>query len=597
MAEIQISTPLIWKEATIERILVGKVLANKTFTRSAMEAILSKAWNLQEGIDVVEINDNAFLFKFEDENEYNRILRGRPWSINSHLLNLMERSKYKSYEEFDFSLCPVWIQMHNVPIEAMCLENTIRIGEHVGKVMLAEDPFYNGRFLRSFLRARIILDLKRPLAHGFWMPTPEKKKVWISILYEKLQCFCYNCGRIGHDNRICKSEKLMSTLDPSMPRFGNWLTTNQCRNWDEVMAVVCKDWVEADYVRKRQEEASIRRANAEKSKNENEKKVDETELFFIRMNKATMRSTEAASNVYMGTPDAMGENTCSDGEICLEVKNRRKVQHQSNLHDNIDRGEERRCSVCQANVGEPSSKAEVSSVNHIAFDAGVSTNQTTDALIENDMAIVLYNGGVLGEITNGMKGLGLKRNAEDRWGSSLSKRRKKMDEELSPKLTISAYAENLRKSKARIRRNIVKKRKGDKENILEEETNLEDENMAIADEGSGDSGFIFKARRDRRKKISTEGSDHHALVVYCYYQERKGTRPFKFEANWVHHDNFLQIVENGWNEVEGTVDDRVAYLVRRLMACKQKLIAWSSKEFPNYRKVIAHLRHMLSSLP
>ncbi|KAI9080853.1 hypothetical protein K1719_037162 [Acacia pycnantha] len=308
----------------------------------------------------------------------------------------------------------------------------------------------------------------------------------------------------------------MSTLDPSMPRFGNWLTTNQCRNWDEVMVMCVKiGW-------------RLTMLGKGKKRHQFEGQMWRNQR--TRMKRRWMKQSSSSSN-----------------EQGYDEEHRRRV----------------------------------------------STNQTTDALIENDMAIVLYNGGVLGEITNGMKGLGLKRNAEDRWGSSLSKEGRKWMKSSVPSDHF-AYAKNARKSKARIRRNIVKKRKGDKENILEEETNLEDENMAIADEGSGDSGFIFKARRGRRKKISSEGSDHHALVVYCYYQERKGTRPFKFEANWVHHDNFLQIVENGWNEVEGTVDDRVAYLVRRLMACKQKLIAWSSKEFPNYRKVIAHLRHMLS---
>ncbi|KAI9084967.1 hypothetical protein K1719_032959 [Acacia pycnantha] len=113
----------------------------------AMESILRKVWNLQEGVDVIEINGNAFMFKFAEEGGYNRILRGRPWSINGSLLNLMERSRYKSCEEFEFSRSPVWIQMHHVPMEAMCLENTIRIGGHVGEVLLAEDPYYNGWYL------------------------------------------------------------------------------------------------------------------------------------------------------------------------------------------------------------------------------------------------------------------------------------------------------------------------------------------------------------------------------------------------------------------------------------------------------------------
>ncbi|KAI9080775.1 hypothetical protein K1719_037288 [Acacia pycnantha] len=131
MEEIQISNPLVWREAETERILIGKVLSNKTYTRAALESILRKAWNLPEGFDIIEITGNAFLFKFADVEEFNRILRGRPWSINGFLLNLMERSKFKACKEFDFSKCPVWIQMHNVPMEAWCLENAVTIGGYV----------------------------------------------------------------------------------------------------------------------------------------------------------------------------------------------------------------------------------------------------------------------------------------------------------------------------------------------------------------------------------------------------------------------------------------------------------------------------------
>ncbi|KAI9094469.1 hypothetical protein K1719_026694 [Acacia pycnantha] len=200
MEEVQISSPLVWSEIETKNILVGKILANKMYSRTAMESILCKAWNLQLGFEITEITGNTFLFKFKHEEDYNRILRGRPWSVNGTLLNLRERSKYKAYDEFDFSRCPIWIQIHNVPLEALCLANAITIGGHVGEVMLAEDPFYNGRYLQNFLRTRIMLDLRKPLAYGFWLPKPDGRKTWIAIKYEKLQTFCYKCGKIGHDN-------------------------------------------------------------------------------------------------------------------------------------------------------------------------------------------------------------------------------------------------------------------------------------------------------------------------------------------------------------------------------------------------------------
>ncbi|KAI9107466.1 hypothetical protein K1719_021503 [Acacia pycnantha] len=149
MEVTQISTPLVWKEANVERILVGKVLSSKMYTRAAMELILQKAWNLQSGFSVIEITGNEFLFKFSSIEEYYRILRGRPWSINGSVLNLLECSKYNSCEELDYSHCPMWIQMHNVPMEARFLKNVVTIGGYVGEVVLAEDPCSNEYVIRK----------------------------------------------------------------------------------------------------------------------------------------------------------------------------------------------------------------------------------------------------------------------------------------------------------------------------------------------------------------------------------------------------------------------------------------------------------------
>ncbi|KAI9106909.1 hypothetical protein K1719_022437 [Acacia pycnantha] len=292
MEDPKISAPLIWKKDGVERIIVGKILSTRMYTRATLVSILQKAWNLQSGFDVLEIEGNAFIFKFEKDEEYNRILRGRPWSINGCLLSLLERSKYKSCEEFDFSRCLIWIQIHNVPLEALCLENAVMVGGYVGEVVLAEDPHYNNRYLRNFLRARVLIDLRKPLAYGFWLPKPDGGKTWISIRYEKLPNFCYNCGKLGHDNRNCKIERLMSVAKTSEPRFGPWLTTNACRSWEEVVSIISKDWVEAGYVRKKQEEAVCRGRSEGEQRAESESVDVEDDLFTIRTHKPSKGNLE-----------------------------------------------------------------------------------------------------------------------------------------------------------------------------------------------------------------------------------------------------------------------------------------------------------------
>ncbi|KAI9078231.1 hypothetical protein K1719_039845 [Acacia pycnantha] len=79
--------------------------------------------------------------------------------------------------------------------------------------------------------------------------------------------------------------------------------------------------------------------------------------------------------------------------------------------------------------------------------------------------------------------------------------------------------------------------------------------------------------------------------MYC---EVKTPRSFKFEAYWVEHDEFQYIVEKGWNEVFWIVEDKVLDLIRRLDACRKRLIEWNRREFPNFKRVIELLRKELS---
>ncbi|KAK4260674.1 hypothetical protein QN277_003758 [Acacia crassicarpa] len=93
--------------------------------------------------------------------------------------------------------------------------------------------------------------------------------------------------------------------------------------------------------------------------------------------------------------------------------------------------------------------------------------------------------------------------------------------------------------------------------------------------------------------IDPIGSDHHVLLVdYCFY-EAKTPKPFRFEANWVHHEEYLQVVNEGWNDVEGHVENNVLELVRRLDACRKRLVVWSRGTFPNFRRLIVRLKQKL----
>lgn len=47
----------------------------------------------------------------------------------------------------------------------------------------------------TYLRARVFLDLSKPLVHVVLITLKEKKRYLVQ--YEKLPIFCYHCGLMG----------------------------------------------------------------------------------------------------------------------------------------------------------------------------------------------------------------------------------------------------------------------------------------------------------------------------------------------------------------------------------------------------------------
>ncbi|KAI9124567.1 hypothetical protein K1719_004489 [Acacia pycnantha] len=560
MEEPIISDPLIWKENIVEKILIGKIMSSKSYSRVAIERILQKAWNLQSGLDVIEVTGNTFMFRFSDVVEYSRILRGRLWSINGCLLNLMERSKYNACEDFEFNRCPVWIQVHNIPVEAMCLENAIMIGGYVGEVVLVEDPYLNGKLYRNFLRARVSLDLRKPLPYGFWMKKPDCGRIWTSIRYEKLQSFCFSCGKIGHDNRTCNSEKWMSVAISNEPCFGPWTTTNQCRNCEESVVVVRQNWEEADYFRKRKEEALARRRKDRIQEVSRESKRMDEDLFFIKLNKSSSLERKEDSAANLGDYSLSAEDCdASDRELeerCGSQTHTAVPQVAVMASSSgVDAGEVSKA-VSSSDPNLPSSLVEV-----VGARIG---SKTPEVAVGTALAMVPYCGNSLLEVTNVLCGLGLKRSAVTELDLPCLKRRKMdvVEPDHTPN-AISTYARDLRKSKARLRRSGKRKDSGEKENTPMVELSVDE----LMDEPTTspplDQVFVFKAK--------SVGSDHHVLLVDCCYTEVYAVREFKFEANWVLHEDFLKIVKGSWLELAGVSDDHLLDLVLRMNICRERL--------------------------
>ncbi|KAK7836513.1 hypothetical protein CFP56_022431 [Quercus suber] len=135
--------------------LVGKILPDKVINKNAIKAILLKAWSTAKGVQIVDLSDNIYLFKFAVEGDRKRVIERGPWNI----------------EGFPLILKP-WDQK----LQNICQENAENIGALLGKVLEVDFTGDGLVCMSRFLRVKVEFEVSKPLKSGFFLdrdPLPD----------------------------------------------------------------------------------------------------------------------------------------------------------------------------------------------------------------------------------------------------------------------------------------------------------------------------------------------------------------------------------------------------------------------------------------
>lgn len=224
------------------KCLVGRLGVPKKLNRVAFKAVLMRIWRPAGRVVFKEILENLWLFEFSDVGDKQKLMAGRPWSYDRTLLILNDFDGKLAPSQMDFSVSPIWVQIHNMPLGCMNREVSFQIGSTLGKVeevAVAEDDVGWGRYLR----VRVAINLYQPLERGRTLFLTGNF-CWVSFKYEKLPVFCFRCGRILHSPKGCAdlhSKKMsheedsegwglgvMATCRRFMQRTGYYRGTAQC---------------------------------------------------------------------------------------------------------------------------------------------------------------------------------------------------------------------------------------------------------------------------------------------------------------------------------------------------------------------------------
>ncbi|KAI9117834.1 hypothetical protein K1719_011249 [Acacia pycnantha] len=86
---------------------------------------------------------------------------------------------------------------------------------------------------------------REPLVSGFWVPRPLRDSSWVTIRYERLQQYCFDCGRLGQEERNCRFQAMSSGAKTDQDRLGKGLGSAHVKTIEEALVIHVADWDEA----------------------------------------------------------------------------------------------------------------------------------------------------------------------------------------------------------------------------------------------------------------------------------------------------------------------------------------------------------------
>ncbi|KAI8032925.1 hypothetical protein LOK49_LG01G02685 [Camellia lanceoleosa] len=135
-------------------------------------------------------------------------------------------------------------------VAKMTKQNAEFIGKRLGN-LIGVEAMHEGLLLnRSYLHIRVEMDVTKPLPLGFFLqhnssPGSEQLETWVCYKYEKLADFCYDCGRVGHVNSVCK---FVSRKEGKKSSYGPDLRTSRAPRLNMPLDQV-KHWVDEAEIR------------------------------------------------------------------------------------------------------------------------------------------------------------------------------------------------------------------------------------------------------------------------------------------------------------------------------------------------------------
>ncbi|CAN0899447.1 hypothetical protein LINGRAHAP2_LOCUS20283 [Linum grandiflorum] len=133
-------------------------------------------------MDIEDLNDGIYLFRFHHEHDLHRIMTEGPWNYDGSLLLLHELKAGENPRTVPLHLIPFWIQVHDLPFD-----------------------YFSEVVDHQYMRIQVELDVRHPLKRTKKVRLHRDISALCKFRYERLQSFCFICGILGHTDKYCEA--------------------------------------------------------------------------------------------------------------------------------------------------------------------------------------------------------------------------------------------------------------------------------------------------------------------------------------------------------------------------------------------------------
>ena len=182
--------------------LAVRFMTNRVLNIESIVHTFRPLWRTFKGFSARDMGNNMVVFTFEDEADMARVLQSEPWSYDKHLVSFQCVEADTAIEKMECRYVSFWVQMYNLPVRRMNKEVVIALAGNLGMVeQVTESDNELGR--EGCMRARVKLDILKPLCRDQKAHRADGTELWISFKYEHLPNYYYRCGLLTHAEKDC----------------------------------------------------------------------------------------------------------------------------------------------------------------------------------------------------------------------------------------------------------------------------------------------------------------------------------------------------------------------------------------------------------